>query len=259
MDGVFEFDFTTGPLLLIAPIFLLVSRKHIPEHGRALTQAALILAAVMTAAWMVMAATTRIGAQTRLVIMVLPAFAVTGGVAIGALNVMPKNRPIFRVAVIGVAFSVLLSLLLVNATTVTSPANEYITGGNRDTYIDARLGSYMAAMRRLEDLPDGSRVLILLDPRGYYCPPHVACSADLIFDLWGRPIKQGATPDAVMAGFAENYDYVLLNLPALTEWKVNYDEFGTENALLPAALDVWTRPVWSIDETYILYEWKERP
>lgn len=257
MDSVFEFDFTTGPLLLIAPAFLLVSRKGIPERARTLTQAALILAAVMTAAWMVMAATTRIGAQTRLVIMVLPAFAAAGGIAIGALNATPKHRPIFRVAVIGVVFGVLLSLLLVNAKTATSPANEYITGGDRDAYLDARLGSYRAAMRRLGDLPDRSRVLILLDPRGYYCPPHIACSADLIFDLWGRPIKQGATPDAVMAGFAENYDYLLLNLPALTEWKVNFDEFGTENALLPAALDAWTTPVWSVGETYTLYAWDE--
>lgn len=259
MEGVFEFDFTTGPLLLIAPVMLLASRKHIPERGRTLTQTALILAAVMTVAWMVMAATTRIGAQTRLVIMALPAFAAAGGVTIGALNVTSKNRPIFGVALIGVAFSVLLSLLLVNAKTATLPSNEYITGGDRDAYLDARLGSYMAAMRRLEDLPDGSRVLFLLDPRGYYCPLHLACSADLIFDLWGRPIKQGETPDAVMAGFAENYDYVLLNLPALTEWKVNVDEFGAENARLPAVLDEWTTPVWSVDEIYTLYAWKERP
>ena len=259
MDGVFEFDFTTGPLLLIAPVFLLASRRHIPERGRTLTQAALILAAVMTAAWMVMAATTRIGAQTRLVIMALPAFAAAGGVAIGALNLAPRHRPIFRVAVIAVALGVLLALLLVNANTATSPASQYLTGGDRDAYLDARLGSYRAAMRRLGDLPDGSRVLILLDPRGYYCPPQIACSADLIFDLWGRPLKQGATPDAVMAVFAQNYDYLLLNLPALTEWKVNFDEFGAENALLPAALDAWTAPVWSVEDTYTLYAWKERP
>lgn len=259
MDGVFEFDFTVGPLLLIAPVLLLVSRRTIPERGRTLTQAALILAAVMTAAWMVMAATTRIGAQTRLVIMVLPAFATAGGVAIGALNATPRNRPVFRAAVMGVAVGVLLSLLLVNAHTATSPANDYVTGGDRDAYLDARLGSYRAAMRRLGDLPDGSRVLMLLDPRGYYCPPHLVCSADLIFDLWGRPVKQGASPDAVMTGFAENYDYVLLNLPALTEWKVNFDEFGTENTRLPAALDAWTTPVWSVGETYTLYAWTERP
>ncbi len=98
------------------------------------------------------------------------------------------------------------------------------------------------------------------EPRGYYCPPTVTCTADVLFDNWKLPmLNDGLTPDQVFEVYrARGEDYLLF-------WGTSYNEyleFSTYPDLdraFPEALERWMEPVWTDGLRYTLYGWKDAP
>lgn len=258
MTSVFEYDFSAGPLLLVALAILPFVRRFFPQRAASLTSTSVIMALTMTACWMVMAATTRIGAQTRLMMMMLPAFAIGGALAIDALS-RSRQGLLFRVVTGVVVASIVLIVLHVNGYATSSDILGYFRSGDRRAYLVTRLTSYPDTLDQLAALPDGSRVLQLYEPRSYDCPAMVICAPDVLFDNWGRPLRQGATPDDVMAAYREEYDYILF-LEAMYDFSSQDGrDYTAENALLPDALSRWMTPLWtSSDEAYTLYAWSDQ-
>src|SRR6185436_11450477 len=67
---------------------------------------------------------------------------------------------------------------------------------SRDAYLDDNLGVYSNAMRQLADLPEGSTVRFMWEPRAYYCPKTVTCLPDILFDYWPHTLRiENKTPD----------------------------------------------------------------
>ncbi|MBL8156775.1 MAG: glycosyltransferase family 39 protein [Anaerolineae bacterium] len=255
IEHLTEYDFSAGPLLLVAPAFLLAGWRTLNEDARSLARLCLILLVPIIAFWMFTAAGSRIGAQTRLVIMGLPVFALLGAVGLyGLAHRRPGSLGGFaRLALAGAL--VMTSLQAVYGLR-QSGVLDYHRSADSAAYLDAALSVHIEAMRHLETLPSDTHVRMLYDPMGYYCPVQIDCMADLLFDYWGRPLKHGATPEQVMESWRADTDYVLVFNDGFAFWLNSDPHFAAENTQLPDALKRWMVPIWQDqDSHYTLYSW----
>lgn len=256
------FAFTAGAWLLTAPLLLVPGWVFLEGRARALARDGLLLALPLLLFWLGLAAISEIGVQTRLIAMALPVAAVLGSLGFHALWQFPE-KPVQIAFIVRAALAVTLALGVVEAAREFAAERTlpYLLAlESRDAYLDANLGAYANAMRELEThVPPGAHVLLLWEPRSYYCPPTVTCQPDILFDHWARPLQTGATAAEVIAGWhAAGVDYVLL-------WQTGFEgaalnpssAFSGENAQFAAARDAAFEPVWTDGVRYTLYTFAE--
>ncbi len=253
------YAFTTGPWLLTAPLLLLIGWRWLPEKPRLLARDCALVGLPLLLFWALLAASSGIGMQTRLVIVGLPVAAVAGALGIYSLSLMPE-KPIF------VGFIVRAALVLTLLYGAIDVARQFVSSGtapallalaSRDQFLNAHLQAHAGAVRELASLPPGSRVRLMWEPRSFDCPPTVACEPDVLLDHWADSLKNGATPDSVMAAWRDS------GLGYLLVWNTGYEasatdpRFAAENARFPAARDHWLTPVWTDGVRYTLYGWND--
>ncbi len=210
-DAADGFGFTVGPWLLTLFLLLPLVWAFLEARARQLARAVLIFAAPLVVYWAAMAAVNSVGIQTRLMLMALPAFAAAGAIGLHGLAKFPK-KPLDIGFIVRAALALTLALTLIDAlrTVASDQAAGYLLGETTlDDYMYANTQAYYGAVSQL---PEGSKVLLMWEPRGYDCPPSVTCTADVLFDHWKLPIfAEGLTPEEVLARYkAEGYDYLLL-------------------------------------------------
>ena len=207
--------------------------------------------------WAIMAAANSVGIQTRLMVMALPIFAAAGAVALHGLSQFPE-KPVDIDFIVRMVLALTLVLTLLDAlqTTVREQVVPYLTAQvDLGDYMYANTGAYYNA---LHSLPEGSRVRLMWEPRGYYCPPTVTCTADILFDNWKRPmIDEGLTPDQVFEHYRAEGDEYLLVFQTLYDQYLAYSRNPEFDREFPAALDRWMTPVWTDGVRYTLYGWKD--
>ena len=93
--------------------------------------------------------------------------------------------------------------------TFANPAAYIFRNVDQRTYLRNRLGAYSAAMESIHELPENSRVLMLWEPRGYYCQP--VCDPDEIIDKWPSDSRKYAdSPTITRAWKAQGYTHLLI-------------------------------------------------
>jgi hypothetical protein len=252
------YSFTLGPFLLLLPLLFLLTWGKLDQRVRHAVIIGVLLLIPIYVYWATTAALTGIAMQTRLVIMILPISAILGAAAVVRLKDLPE-KPIdlsfmFRaILVFTLSLSAIGIISKVNETRLLDVVFGRIT---EDEFLFRQLATYPVTMGRLDDLPDGSQVRFLWEPRGYYCPPDLTCLPDVLFDQWGNPRRQGITADEIFAGWrAAGDDYVLLfNLGRENYLPLSYTpDFDRE---LPDAIAASLQPVWTTDDgRYTLYTW----
>jgi hypothetical protein len=240
------FGFSIGPWVLTLPLLLLVSWRWLDERARALARLGLTFALPALLFWMVMAATSGIGVQTRLALFGLPAAAVVSGVAVYGLGRVPAKRlPLNLIGrgVLGLTFAI--TLLGAVQETGRDAVLPYLTGQlDRPAMLDRGLGVYAGMMRHLETLPTGSQVRFLYESKSYHCPLTITCVPDILFDYWVHPLRQGLDAQGVIESWrAAGDDYVLLFQLGYDFWKTD-PRFLTENARFPELLTALGEPLW---------------
>jgi len=187
--------------------------------------------------------------------MAFPAFAVAGAVALTGLGQFPK-KPVDINFIVRAALALTLALTLLDALreTVQEDAVPYLTVHiEMDQYMYDNTGAYYNAMTHL---PAGSRVLLMWEPRGFYCPPTVTCTADVLFDHWKLPqIADGLTVDAEFARYRADYDYLLF-FGSLYDQYLEFSIYPDLDRAFPAERDQRMTPVWTDGVRYTLYGWK---
>jgi len=253
-DNADGFGFTIGPWLLTLFLLLPIVWTFLESRARRLALDALTLILPLLVFWAIMASLNSVGIQTRLMIMALPAFAAAGSIALHGLARFPK-KPIAINFIVRAILALTLAITLLDAfsdITREQVVPYLLAQEGMGDYMYANTGAYYGA---LQQLPAGSRVLLLWEPRGFYCPATVTCTADVLFDQWKLPLLDGLTPDQVFERYHTDYDYVLLSQTLYDQ----YLEFATHRDLddaLPPALDKWMTPTWTDGIRYTLYGWK---
>ncbi len=264
VEHVPPYSFTTGPWLLMAPLILLLGWQHLPERSRRLARDCTLLVLPLLVIWILLAGFTGLGTRARYMLVGGPAVAALGALSFYSLARWPK-RPlnmdfILRGALI---FTTLLGTINIAHDASTANLGRYYVENRPDEYLKSTLGAYYVVTQHLNTLPEGTEVLFLWEPKGYYCPAHITCKADLVLDNWAWPLRLGADSDSLMQQWrADGVDYLLV-------WglqdglQVGYDAWldahtfaRAENEQFPAALEKYTEPVWTDGLSYTLHTWK---
>jgi hypothetical protein len=123
-------------------------------------------------------------------------------------------------------------------------------------YLYHRLGWYFAAMEEVEDLPEGSKVLFLFEPRSYYCPLD-RCLPDGILDVWYHARRLGGTSASIARSWQEQrVSHVLLYaLGAETLRQKGVDPFIEEDwSELERLQDQQMTLIENFGDSYLLFE-----
>ncbi len=242
-DNVDGFGFTLGPWLLTAFLLLPLVWAFLEARARRLARDAVTLIVPLLIFWGAFAALNSVGIQTRLMVMALPMFAAAGAVALHGLASFPK-KPLDIHFIVRVALALTLALTLLDALrdTVREQVVPYLTAqvGLSD-FMYANTGAYYNA---IQQLPAGSRVLFMWEPRGFYCPPTVTCDADVLFDHWRLPmLDEGLTPDQVFVRYRSEGDDYLLVFQSLYDQYLDFSVHPDLDREFPNTLDRWMTPV----------------
>lgn len=259
-DRTDGFGFTAGPWLLTVWLLLPLVWRWLDARARRLAALTVVALIPLIAVWTVTALGSSVGMQTRLMAMALPLFAVAGAVGLTGLMAMPQ-KPLDVGFIVRALIVITVSFNALDAVRVwlRESAPAYFFGlMPLDDYGYVNTGAYYPAMRSLEALPEGAQVRFMWEPRGYVCPAHLTCIADVLFDHWLYPAVNGVDPDAIFASYrAAGDDYLLV-------WRAGYDEYRDvfaryvtlTDAFYPA-LERHMVEVWTDGLRYTLYGWLE--
>ena len=251
------YAFSSGVWLLTAPFLLLIVWWRLAAEERRLLRDGVLLLTIIVIAWGVLSLENGIAAQTRMIVMAFPLFALLGAAAFTGIDRLPE-KPINVGFVVRAVFAITLifSAADVLRSTVESRVIEYTAGliDERD-YLYQALGAHHPALADLGAVvPEGGQVRLMWEPRSFYCPSSIQCVPDVMFDHWRRGLVD--SPEAVFEAYrAAGDDYLLF-------WESGFaldsaDPAHAEaNAQFAAARDQVMTPVWTDGFYYTLYTWR---
>ncbi len=248
------FAFVPGPWLLTLPLLLPLAWRWLTERERAFALGGALLLVPIYAFWIIAAAFTGIGMQTRLMIALIPLSALLGALVITAIGRWPQkpvNLHFILCVLIVITFAVNL-LDVVHRMTSRGVIDVMTAVTSHEDYLFLQLVTMPHTLERLAALPEGTRVRFMWEPRYYHCPAHINCDSDELFDHWSRAVRDAGSPEAAFAAFrAAGDDYLLF----FRLGHQNFPSYRPEiDALFPAAVEAALTQVWTTpDGRYTLY------
>jgi hypothetical protein len=209
--GALPFGVTIGPLLLAFLPGALVRREAQPADGLLLKLSAgsallfwgaCALGGFFSASLM----------QPRLYLSLFPGIALLaayGFEGLWRIRLMPIRLGAVAAVLSALVFAVQAAGFA--QSWISSGAPSYLAGSlSRQEYLENNLGWYLPAMDYQRTLPEGSRVLMLWEPRGLYCGG--ICSEDATIDRWYLAMRSGRTVEEILAGWrAAGWTHILIS------------------------------------------------
>jgi len=197
------YSVSVGPLLLGLGALAWVGRRNLQPEGRIGLQNAAVLAIAGLLVWVVGNQVSGYLIQTRMYFSLFPAFAVLAAYGFEGLNGLeiPQVR-LGRIVQALILLVLALNGLQVWADTIQKNPLPVILGSTtQEEYLSQNLGWFQPAMQAINELPDGSQVLLLFETRSFYCAP--VCYPDEILDRWKAVLAREGSPEAVFATWRE--------------------------------------------------------
>ncbi len=177
---------SVGPALLaLLPLAALRSRDR-SDKARKLMRSMAIVCAIAFVVWLGQMAFSELMVQTRLLFPVLPMVVILAAAGFDGLRNKGRLSDLAHLA-----FGTLIGLMLLLGVFETgvafvdaSPAGVLLGLQTESEYLAERLGEYAYVMAEVNQLPEGSRVRFLWEPRSYHCARHVVCEPDALLDRW---------------------------------------------------------------------------
>lgn len=246
-----------GPLLLgLSPFAGIFWRNWAKEQSISIRVAALITA-VNFFVWAIGSEFRDYLIQTRLFMSFFPAWALV--CCFGLRNIYEMKA--FNIRFGNVINSFVLMALFFNFyqlafNTIDSGAIAVaFQSESRDEFTQKNLGAYKIAMDQVNALPPNSRVLMLWEPRSYYCL--VKCDPDEAIDRWYHDWTEYHDANSVVQSWKEDgYAYVLL-------FRLGMDFIRENDHIEPYTPDYWSslqatlkqlKLISSVSQIYDLYE-----
>jgi hypothetical protein len=150
--------------------------------------------------------------QTRMYFGIFPAFAVLVGAGYESLvgYRLPGLR-LGRIVTVLVGLILGFNILQVSSEFVHSEAlNVLFNTKTPDDYLNDNLGWYYPAVQAVVALPDNPRVLMLWEPKSFYCQPR--CMPDEVLDRWRYARHFAGEPADILDMWRDaGYTHVLFN------------------------------------------------
>ena len=200
-----------GALLLGFGLFAWLGRDRRTPDQQAALENSTMLALAGLAVWAVANRFSGNLIQTRYYFTLFPAFTTLAAFGYWGLSrvTLPQVR-LNRIFATLVILALALNLVEVTAFTWKSSAPQAVTGlKTAESYLADNLGWYQPAMQAVRELPEGSRAVMLYEPRGLYCAP--VCAPDEILDRWKRDLNELGDAQAILRSWREQgYTHVLV-------------------------------------------------
>lgn len=226
VEGGPGFNTTIGPLFVLLIPMLFLTWRGLDATWRTSMRGMFLIIVIVHVFW-VFSNLSR-WTPTRLVFFMFPLLAILAAIALESLRNLPK-KPLDFAWVMQVMVGLVLVLTLIDhvvgtqgsilaGTTldshfIESQALEYLAGTmDEDEYLDERLGLHIVAMRTVNDLPDGSRILFLWETRSLYCDePRITCEEDEIILRYFHDRRTQGEAEAIVEQWSEEgFTHVLV-------------------------------------------------
>lgn len=268
IEGGVGFSATIGPLFLLLVPMLLFTWTTLQPDERQTTTRALVVGGTILLLWMISAAIgPRLSIQTRILFYLFGPLAVIAGIVAAALGRLPK-KPFDLGFIIRAMVSLVFVLMLIEAAQIVTRhgLHAYFSGKDeyREDYLKDQLGWHYETMAHLNDLPDGTHIRFVWEPRYLYCErDRIRCQPDSLLDAWYYARRTLGSPAEIATAW-QDADYLLVfeagrdyeeddnEMFEPDDWAA-WDEFVAEYLI-----EVWRGANEDDDEiAYILYAWKE--
>jgi hypothetical protein len=258
-EGTAMYDATIGPLLLMGAGLLAVVWRALPQTGRALAGHMLLLISLNYALWLVGLARSALLLQSRLLFPVFGLLAVLAGA--GFAHTSSLRRPQLDVpwlvrTVVVLALALLLFIQTLEFVAIR-PLPVLLGLETRESYERRRIGTYAEVMETVNELPPGSHIVFLWEPRSYACT-EVECLSDSLLDnfLHRTHYLQEDAGAIAAAWRAQGFTHVLWHKKGM-RFLVDQglDPFQPADLATLRALQAdYLAPLQAWDDVYTLYE-----
>jgi len=206
------YSVSIGALLLVLSLGNLLRRRVLSDAERNALHLGLVF---FLSVWVFWGFGNRVSGyliQTRMYYSIFPAFAIIAGLGWDAIrDIRWKNVRLSLL--IGAVMLLALGLSVSNTILqmIRQDAPRMVAGFiTEDAYLDANLGWYAPAVRAVNELPAGAKVLFLYEPRGLACTP--ICDPDEILDQWKINRIGRETGNSILMNWRQKgYNYLLVN------------------------------------------------
>ncbi len=211
-EAAVGFSASIGPLLLgLGVLAFLPTSLAASRHRQTLSAAALFFG-LGWLVWAFASLASGLLVQTRLYWALFPAAALLAGA--GFAGVQAVHWPGVRLRrVFGVLVLLVLGLNGVQSAVALQrqgSARWLTTQVSTQEYLQTNLGMAGLVFQSLMELPENSRVLMLWEPRSFYCTP--VCVPDEVVDRWLMDWRQGQNPGQMIETWqAAGFSHVLVN------------------------------------------------
>jgi len=192
-----------GPLLLGLGALAWIGWSKLDGEKKATLENAAFLGVTGLLVWAVGNQFSGYLIQTRMYFSLFPAFVVLA--AYGYYGICRIDMKPVRLGIIVNALLILvlgLNFIQVGVDFVQGGSlNEALGLRSESQYLADNLGWFEPAMQAIQALPQGSKVLMLYEPRGYYCIPR--CDPDEILDRWQHDLTLYHDPQAVLQNWRQ--------------------------------------------------------
>ncbi len=184
LEGGEGYGVSIGPLLFGLGALAWIGARRLGEDQRAALQNAALIALTGLLIWAVGNQFSGFLIQTRLFYSLFAAFAVLAAIGFHGIEglALPGVR-LGRITATLVLLVLSLNTLEVSISALKQGAPQAALGlTSREEYLVKNLGWYQPAMQAVSQLPEGSQVQMIYDPRSLYCQP--VCLPDEMLDRW---------------------------------------------------------------------------
>jgi hypothetical protein len=211
-EGAPGYSASISPVLIALAPFSLIGFNRRAGMERSAIIIAMTIGIAGWIAWLFASRFSGFLIQTRFYFGLFPAFAVLVGAGYQALaNVRLPGLRLERIVAALVGMVLLFNVIQVLGEFVNSEVLKVSLGyETTDDYLSDRLGWYFPAAQAVRELPEGSRVLMLWEPRSFYCLPK--CIPDEILDQWRHSRQTVGEPGEILKRWREQgYTHLLYN------------------------------------------------
>jgi len=192
--------------------------------------------------------------QSRLYMVIFPAWAALAGLGYANLeSVQLQSVRLGRLTQALVLMTLFFAMVAAVGTFAKdNPLLPALGLESREQTLTRRTGPYAPAMAAVRGLGGMGSVVMLWEPRGYYCQPQ--CISDAWIDRWYTLRRAGLDDQAILQRWhADGRGYVLLNRPGMAFVRDEDPRFTAEDWTALDQLLNQMRPVERFGDAYILY------
>ncbi|MBN1439072.1 MAG: hypothetical protein JW929_06645 [Anaerolineales bacterium] len=252
--GVTPFGATIGPLLIALLPGALRRRDAEPAAGDFLRRVFWIAAILYWAACGIGGAFSLALTQPRLYLALFPAVGLLA--AYGFERLWGLRWRFIRLGAVAAAMVWLVAtvqLLGFAQNWIAAGIPEYLVGARtRQEFLERNLGWHARAMEYILQMPEGSRVLMLWEPRGLYCGEN--CREDSTIDRWYLAMRTAGSADAVLGEWRrEGWTHILVFHSGAEFERASRSEYAASDWAELDALLARLAEVERFGEAYTLY------